>query len=198
MKCPSCGSLNADGAKFCKKCGASLESVKLNIIESSNNVQNEKKSSKNILIIAVAVIICVAIVAGAFVMLNENSNDEPTVVNTTTDNTPQNSLKILGFGITTGSSLSDKTVAAVQIGQEHAGETIKITAIYSRNGHNLNDGNILTKTVASDGFVQFNSAEAFNQYPDHATVKLYNVDGTLADTKDVELNPTSGTQSFNF
>ena len=27
MRCKNCGSMNADGAKFCESCGAALESV---------------------------------------------------------------------------------------------------------------------------------------------------------------------------
>lgn len=87
MNCPDCGTENKDDAKFCKKCGASLDSIKTNVINNKNNVQTEKKSSKNILIIAVAVIICVAIVAGAFVMLNGNSNDGTTATVSTDSQT---------------------------------------------------------------------------------------------------------------
>ena len=39
MKCPSCGTKNKDGMKFCKICGASLETT-------NNNTTNESTDSK--------------------------------------------------------------------------------------------------------------------------------------------------------
>ena len=70
MKCPKCGLDNDDGAKFCKSCGASLES----------SPQGEK-SSKNTLIIAVTAIICICIIAGAFIMVSGNNSNDSVAVN---------------------------------------------------------------------------------------------------------------------
>ena len=119
-------------------------------------------------------------------------------VNDTTDATPETTsdLKVISGDITTGSSLSDKTKAHIYVGSEHSGETIKITAVYMRDGANLNNGNILSKVVDSDGYVSFNSAEPFNEYPDTAIIKIYDNDGNIIDSKTVNLDPQSGTQSF--
>lgn len=208
MKCQNCGSLNSDNAKFCKRCGNSLQQETLaNQFNNNSNVNNvDEDKSKNILIICVAAVICVLIVAGAFIILNGNSNNDDSGVNTvdntvnntvdTVNSTPEAPLEILGGSFSTGSSASDKTKAHIYVGNDHAGERVKITALWSNNGQTLNNGNILTKTVDSDGYVNFNSADPFSVYPDHALVKLYDLNGNIIDTMEVNLSPTSGTQTF--
>lgn len=65
MKCSKCGHENADDAKFCQKCGSSLESKTIS--------DNESFFKRNkVLVIAIAAILCVAIVAGLFVYMNTN------------------------------------------------------------------------------------------------------------------------------
>lgn len=213
MKCPNCGSLNSDNAKFCKRCGNSLQQETLaNQFNNNSNVNNvSEDKSKNILIICVAAVICVLIVAGAFIYINGSNGDNvddvnnvsPVENNVTTaavtaeaEPDPVSNMKILGGSFSTGSSASAKTKAHIYVGSQYAGQQVKITAIWSRNGNNLNNGNILTKTVDSSGYVNFNSADAFSYYPDYAYVKLYDLSGNLVDTMEVYLNPTSGTQTF--
>lgn len=213
MKCPNCGSLNSDNAKFCKRCGNSLQHETLaNQFNNDSNVNNvNEDKSKNILIICVAAVICVLIVAGAFIYVNYNNDNNSDVANVApVDNNapatatvtaeaepdPVSNMKILGGSFSTGSSASSKTKAHIYVGSQYAGQQVKITTIWSRNGNNLNNGNILTKTVDSSGYVNFNSADAFSYYPDHAYVKLYDLSGNLVDTMEVYLNPTSGTQTF--
>ncbi len=215
MKCPNCGSLNSDNAKFCKRCGNSLQQETLaNQFKNDSNVNNVKEDkSKNILIICVAAVICVLIVAGAFIYVNYNNDNNSNVANVAPvdNNTPSTAtatvtaeaepdpvtnMKILGGSFSTGSSASAKTYAHIYVGSQYAGQNVKITAIWSRNGNNLNNGNILTRPVESDGYINFNSADAFKYYPDHGLVKLYDLNGNLIDTMDVNLSPTSGTQSF--
>lgn len=216
MKCPNCGSLNAADAKFCKKCGNKLqtESLAYSSVNKApvNNAESDK--SKNILIICVAAVICVLIVACAFIYVNGNDdgddgdnavnnvdtpvNNDNKVSTSSSHSQPKtvSSMKILGGSFSTGSSSSAKTYAHIYVGSQYAGQNVKITAIWSRNGNNLNNGNILTRPVESDGYINFNSADAFKYYPDHGLVKLYDLDGNLIDTMDVNLSPTSGTQSF--
>ena len=98
--------------------------------------------------------------------------------------------------ISTGSAKSDKTYCHVNVGSGYAGENVKISVLYSRDGTNLNKGNIVPKTVDSDGYVSVASAEAFKKYPDEAFITIYDSDGSTIDTKTVYLDPTSGTQYF--
>ena len=175
----------------------------MNKQSNANNVDEDK--SKNILIVCVAAVICVLIVACAFILISGNDNDDANVATVNSGNTtvdavssgPDNSnMRILGGSFYTGSSLESKTQAHIYVGTEYAGQQVKITAIWSRDGSNLNNGNILTRPVESDGYVNFNSADAFRYYPDHAFVKLFDLNGNLIDTMDVNLSPTSCTQSF--
>lgn len=60
MKCLNCGFENSEDAKFCEKCGASL------------NKESFSKTN-NVLIICIIAVLCVAVVAGIFVYMNMNS-----------------------------------------------------------------------------------------------------------------------------
>ena len=92
MKCPHCGSLNKDDAKFCKNCGNHINNSSLAYQDKfgkNKSVKDEGSSkSKNILIVCITVIICVAIVAGALIYMNGNS-DDGAVVNDTVNTTNQ-------------------------------------------------------------------------------------------------------------
>jgi len=79
MKCPSCGSENKEGAKFCKHCGSSLN---VNVSQAPAQNISQPKDNKNTLIICVTAIICVIIIAGALVFLNSGSNEDDANVNT--------------------------------------------------------------------------------------------------------------------
>ena len=127
---------------------------------------------------------------------------EPT---TPTTSTPQTAtpaattstpITILGGSFSTGSGLSDKTYASIYVGPEHAGKSVKVQIFYSRDGVYLNNGNIVPKTVTSNGYIEVASADAYSQYPDFAEINLYDSSGNLIDYMNVALNPTSGTQTF--
>ncbi|MDO5860639.1 hypothetical protein [Methanobrevibacter sp.] len=105
-------------------------------------------------------------------------------------------IYIGGGSFTTGSGLDDKTYAKIYLGKEHAGESVKVRIIYSRDGVNLNHGNLVDATIKSDGYVSIASADAYSKYPDYATVRVYDTSGNLLNTQGIGLNPTSGTQYF--
>ena len=126
--------------------------------------------------------------------LNENGNVSENA--NVSNHAKSSSIKIISGDISTGSSLEAKTHAHIYVGTNHAGETIQITAKYSRDGASLNDGNILTLTVDSQGYVSFDSAEGFAKFPDNAVIEIYNDDGSVLDSKTVKLSPSAGTQSF--
>ena len=122
----------------------------------------------------------------------KTTSSEPAPVKTTTTT----ALTILGGSISTGGGLSDKTYAKVFVGPEHAGENVKIQIWYSRDGGYLNNGNMVPKTVSSDGYIEVASASAYEKFPDTAEINIYNNNGALLDTYTVYLNPESGTQTF--
>ena len=106
---------------------------------------------------------------------------------------------LLTFIITlklTYSSLSAKTYCTVNIGTEHAGENLQISVLYSRDGSNLNHGIIVPKTVSSQGNLKVASKDAFRYYPDHALITVYDKSGNTLTTKEVTMDPSSGSQSF--
>ena len=105
-------------------------------------------------------------------------------------------MSILGGSFSTGSHLSDKTYAKIYVGPEHAGESVKIQILYSRDGSSLNNGNMVPKTVSSDGYIEVASADSYKYYPDYAKINLYDNSGNLLDTQGVTLTITSGTQNF--
>lgn len=105
-------------------------------------------------------------------------------------------MSILGGSFSTGGGLEDKTYASIYVGPEHAGENVKIQIFYSRDGSDLNNGNMVPKAVNSNGYIEVASADSYKYFPDFAEINLYDNSGNLLDTKSVSLNPESGTQTF--
>ena len=181
---------------------------------SSNSNSRESGDNKNLIIICLTVVICAILIAGGLVLMSNNHNDtndnlnssvslsdnsinradDNAVNQTTEDTTPK--MEILSGSFSTGSSKSDKTYCSVYVGEQYAGEKVKISVLYSRDGSTLNQGNIVPKTVDNSGYVSVPSANAFKYYPDNAYVTLYDSDENVLDTQEVYLTPESGTQTF--
>ena len=106
------------------------------------------------------------------------------------------SISILGGSFSTGSDDADKTYARINVGTQHAGENVIVQIYYSRDGNNLNNGNMVPATVHSDGYLEISSADAYKYYPDHATINIYDSNSKLLTSTSVNLSPTSGTQTF--
>lgn len=218
MRCPKCDSENNDSAKFCKKCGAPLNKTisHENMISSMNKQSGSNDTTKYII---VALVIVAIVLAGAFVYIysSNQSNDaqpqqvqndtqsvdeseEPEQAQTTqaSQSTPAaSSMSIQGGSFSTGGELEDKTYASIFVGSEHAGEQVTIQIFYSRDGTTLNNGNMVPKSVNSNGYVEVASADSYKYFPDYAEINLYDASGSnLLDTKSVSLNPNSGTQTF--
>ena len=220
MNCPNCNAENNDSAKFCKKCGSPLTKKVMNHETMINSINKEKESSDNTTkYIIIALIIIAIALAGAFAYLGfsnngddsqaQTNNNQAASVNQTAQapsqpaqttqvsSSPSSSpLEILGGSFSTGSSLSDKTYASIYVGKEHSGENVKIQIKYSRDGSSLNNGNMVPKTVDSDGYINVRSADAYKYYPDFAEINIFDTSGNLLDTQSVSLNPDSGTQTF--
>ena len=181
----------------------------------SNGNSNSGSDNKNLIIICLTVVICAILIAGALVLFsNNNSNDNSDIlsdsaslngtnsidVNESTDvepvKTAQSDMQILSGSFSTGSGKSDKTYCSVYVGEEYAGESVKISVLYSRDGSTLNQGKVVPKTVDSSGYVSVPSANAFKYYPDDAYITLYDSDGNVLDTQEVYLSPQSGKQTF--
>lgn len=224
MICPECGEENQDSAKFCKKCGTSLNPVStIKNDFNSNNSQSSVGSStsggdnKNLIIICLTIIICAVLIAGGFMFLsNSGSNDGASdSVNLADDSVNQDEdlntsetepetvaksstadMQILSGTFSTGSSASDKTYCSVYVGQQYSGEKVKISVLYSFGGSNLNQGNIVPKTVSSDGYISVPTANALDYYPDHAHITIYDNNGNVLDTQDVTMIDEPGSQTF--
>ena len=124
------------------------------------------------------------------------SSSTPAKTTTQTTSPATTAMTILGGSFSTGGGLEDKTYASIYVGPEHAGENVKIQIFYSRDGADLNDGNIVPKIVDSSGYIEVSSADSYKYFPDHADITLYDSNGDVLDVKSVDLSPESGTQSF--
>lgn len=125
---------------------------------------------------------------------------QPTTTTSTPSSAPASStpssISILGGSFSTGSGDEDKTYAKINVGTSHAGEDVIVQIYYSRDGSNLNNGNMVPATVHSDGYLEITSADAYEYYPDHATINIYDSNSKLLTTKSVSLMPAAGTQTF--
>ncbi|WP_297981236.1 zinc ribbon domain-containing protein [uncultured Methanobrevibacter sp.] len=219
MICPDCGELNSSGAKFCKKCGRKLvsENTSQSFSAAANNPPAKSDDNKNLLIICLTIIIIAVLVAGALIYMSsgnsdsddylsedsmssddsvDDSVDTDTVDESSTVVEEKSQMQILSGSFSTGTEMSDKTYCTVYVGDEYAGDSVKISVLYSYAGSNLNQGKIVPKTVTSDGYISVASADAFDYYPDHALIKIYDSNGNVLDTQSVSMAATYGTQTF--
>lgn len=129
--------------------------------------------------------------------LTDNSTAQASQTTQTAASTKtSSSMTINGGSFSTGGGLSDKTYARIFVGSQHAGENVKIQILYSRDGSSLNSGNMVPKTVGSDGYIEVASADSYKYFPDFAKINLYDSSGKLLDTQSVSLSPEKGTQNF--
>ena len=187
-------------------------------INTSNN--NSKSDNKNLIIICLTIVICAILIAGALVLFSNNGSDNnsdalsdsaslnssgsvdksaedtSTAASSEPAKTAESKMDILRGSISTGSGKNDKTYCSVYVGEKYAGQNVKISVLYSRDGNALNNGNIVPKTVDSSGYVSVPSASAFKYYPDDAYITIYDSSGNVLDTQEVYLSEKSGTQTF--
>lgn len=108
------------------------------------------------------------------------------------------SMSILKATITSGKYDTDKTNCTVFVGKGYAGESVKISVLYSENGKNLNKGLKIDKTVSNSGKIKVHTLDGFKFYPDKAIITIYDSNGKKLDKKTVTLEPNTKPQHFNF
>lgn len=105
-------------------------------------------------------------------------------------------MEIDGGAFYTDGGLDDLTYASIDVGSQYAGDDVIIQIYYSRDGSLLNDGNMVPKTVTSDGFINIKSADAYKYFPNHAEINIYDTNNNLLVTQKVDLSPEKGIQTF--
>ena len=108
------------------------------------------------------------------------------------------SMEIYGGAFSTDGGLEDLTYASIDVGSEYSGDDVIIQIYYSRDGSLLNNGNMVPKTVTSDGFINIRSADAYKYFPDHAEINIYDTNNKLLESQEVDLSASSGIQTFGY
>jgi hypothetical protein len=70
-------------------------------------------------------------------------------------------MAIEGGAFYTAGGLDDLTYASIDVGSQYSGDDVIIQIFYSRDGSDLNEGNMVPKTVNSEGFINVKSAEPY-------------------------------------
>ena len=107
-------------------------------------------------------------------------------------------MEIDGGAFSTNGGLDDLTYASIDVGSQYSGDNVIIQIYYSRDGSLLNNGNMVPKTVTSDGFINIRSADAYKYFPDHAEINIYDTNNNLLATQEVDMSPESGIQTFGY
>lgn len=105
-------------------------------------------------------------------------------------------MDIYGGAFSTDGGLEDLTYASIDVGSAYSEDDVIIQIYYSRDGSLLNNGNMVPKTVNSNGFINIRSADAYTYFPDHAEINIYDTNNNLLDSLEVDLSPSSGVQTF--
>lgn len=105
-------------------------------------------------------------------------------------------MEIEGGAFYTDGDLEDLTYASIDVGSEYSGDDVIVQIFYSRDGSDLNKGNMVPKTVNSKGFININSADSYKYFPDHAEIKIYDKNKKLLDSQEIKLSPSKGIQTF--
>ena len=105
-------------------------------------------------------------------------------------------MEIEGGAFYTDGGSDDLTYASIDVGSEYSGDDVIIQIFYSRDGSDLNKGNMVPKTVNSKGFINVKSADPYKYFPDNAKIKIYDTNKKLLDSMEVKLSPNKGIQTF--
>ena len=196
MKCPKCGKENDDGAKFCKGCGGSLQSN-----SSSVSPMSQSKSNNNTLIICATILLAIIVIAGAFVLVNNGTDDSSAneVANDDADSSVSEDADDSSLEESHSSSMTilsesfegeidGRMKCSVYVGSEFAEENVKISILNKYAGSNLNEGKKVPLVVSDDGYITVRTLNPIDRAPDEAIIKIYDGSGEFLDSKTVTLS----------
>ena len=70
-------------------------------------------------------------------------------------------MEVEGGAFYTDGDLDDLTYASIYVGSEYSGDDVTVQIFYSRDGSDLNDGNMVPKTVNANGYINIKSADSY-------------------------------------
>lgn len=174
-----------------------------------------------VLIICVCAIICMVVISAAAIIITDNQKEaaNQTQNTTTVQQTNDSGSNQASSGSNSASSGSQATQATttnsfpsvksatfysdgnpntgesatINVGSEHAGETIYVAIWYYRDGSPMNNPSSQALTVGQDGTVSHTDYTAMPKYPDEAEVEIS--DGNTVDTKTFSLGKYKGSQT---
>lgn len=173
MICGACGFNNEENAKYCQRCGNSLNNYSrgVNTYPQTNNYHQSKNNS-NIIIISVTVIIIALIAAGTFLLLS----DSLPFLNDNTHNTSEityDQLKVNTATFYLDGNPNTGIKTTINVGREHTGDTMGVMTTFSRDGVNMNNPSEYSQCVVDDeGDIVFTDYTPIPKYPDYCLIEI--------------------------
>ena len=164
----------------------------------------------NLIIICVTVIICIALLAGTFIIINQDNTDNP-VDNSGSDNNNQNTQNnenIANNNPGTFNKINWATFYAdgnpntgeqvtINVGSQYANHQFDVSMTYYRDGYVLIDEPTKTYTVNSEGNIYVPDTLSMAKYPDKCTITVSHDGDTATGTCNLEKRKGSQTAYFN-
>ena len=83
----------------------------------------------------------------------------------------------------------------LNLGSEHSGEQVTISATFYSNGKPLNPGTYIAHTIPANGEINIDTSKEFENNPDSCTIIIKNSDG-IESKVTFNLKPQNGTQTI--
>lgn len=182
MLCSRCGFDNEEGAKFCLKCGNSLNNNNTNLRNENSfskpyNSPQSKNNNNNILIIGITAIIIALIIAGTVILLSDNTENLPLSPENVQDS-QANTMTTKELKVNTASFYLDGNpntgvTTTLNVGKEHSGETVGVMTTFSRDGVNMNNPTEYESCVVDEeGDIVFTDYTPIPKYPDYCIIGI--------------------------
>ncbi len=128
---------------------------------------------------------------------NNTTTTSKTDNNTSTDtSTPTNKSSLVNIksaSFTTNEN--QKGHVKLNLGSEHSGEQVTISATFYSNGKPLNPGTYIAHTIPANGEINIDTSKEFENNPDSCTIIIKNSDG-IESKVTFNLKPQNGTQTI--